>query len=186
MKVYYFRYSSSSLSIACAKGPPSVSLLTSTTNPGSGLKSGRQIAVPTEVHRVTLFKDNVYEDFGFSVSDGLYDKGIYVARVRSGGPADNSVSLLKPMDRILQINETRTHEFDCCLAVPLIAASGEKLELLITRSNDSATAAGSSSDPENNAENDTTRSGRASSQGSAASIMPWIDEDTLKAVNSGS
>ena len=39
------------------------------------------------------------------------------------------------MDRVLQINETRTHEFDCCLAVPLIAASGEKLELLITRTN---------------------------------------------------
>ena len=43
----------------------------------------------------------------------------------------------KPMDRVLQINETRTHEFDCCLAVPLIAASGEKLELLITRTNGS-------------------------------------------------
>ena len=41
------------------------------------------------------------------------------------------------MDRVLQINETRTHEFDCCLAVPLIAASGEKLELLITRTNGS-------------------------------------------------
>ena len=41
-------------------------------------------AIPTEVQKVTLFKDNVYEDFGFSVSDGLYDKGIYVARVRSG------------------------------------------------------------------------------------------------------
>ena len=41
------------------------------------------------------------------------------------------------MDRVLQINETRTHEFDCCLAVPLIAASGEKLELLITRTNNS-------------------------------------------------
>ena len=70
--------------------------------------------------RVTLFKDNVYDDFGFSVSDGLYDKGIYVARVRPGGPADNSVNLLRPMDRILQINETRTYDFDCCLAVPLI------------------------------------------------------------------
>ena len=67
-----------------------------------------------------MFKDNVYDDFGFSVSDGLYDKGIYVARVRPGGPADNSVNLLRPMDRILQINETRTYDFDCCLAVPLI------------------------------------------------------------------
>jgi hypothetical protein len=81
---------------------------------------------------VTLFKDNVYEDFGFSVSDGLYEKGIFVNRIRKGGPADTS-GLLKPLDRILQINETRTHDFDCCLAVPLIAAAGDRIELLATR-----------------------------------------------------
>ena len=86
------RYSSSS--VTAPKGPPCVSLLSSPT-PSSSTTKSRQPAVPTEVHRVTLFKDNVYEDFGFSVSDGLYDKGIYVARVRSGGPADNAVSLLK-------------------------------------------------------------------------------------------
>jgi len=134
---------------------------------------------------VTLFKDNVYEDFGFSVSDGLYDKGIYVARVRSGGPADNAVSLLRPMDRVLQINETRTHEFDCCLAVPLIAAAGEKLELLITRTNGSNDTIDGQQSDNNNDDTSTLRSGRASSQGSG-STMPWIDEDTLKAVNSGS
>lgn len=161
------RYSSSNLN-GTPKGPPCVSLLAS---PSASLN--RQTTVPTEVHRVTLFKDPVYDDFGFSVSDGLFDKGIYVARVRGGGPADHSVSLLKPMDRILQINETRTHEFDCCLAVPLIAASGEKLELLITRSTN------------NEDEIADEASGRASSQGSN-STMPWIDEDTLKAVNSGS
>ena len=72
-----------------------------------------------EVHRVTLFKDNIYEDFGFSVSDGLYEKGIFVNRVRAAGPADGS-GLLRPLDRILQINSTRTADFDCCLAVPLI------------------------------------------------------------------
>ena len=56
------------------KGPPCVSLLSSPT-PSNGTIKSRQAPVPTEVHRVTLFKDNVYEDFGFSVSDGLYDKG---------------------------------------------------------------------------------------------------------------
>ena len=50
--------------------------------------------VPVEVHKVTLFKDNVYEDFGFSLSDGLYEKGIFVNRIRKGGPADTS-GLLK-------------------------------------------------------------------------------------------
>ncbi len=39
---------------------------------------------------MTLFKDNVYEDFGFSLSDGLYEKGIFVNRIRKGGPADTS------------------------------------------------------------------------------------------------
>ena len=85
-----------------------------------------KISVPVEVHKVTLFKDNVYEDFGFSVSDGLYEKGIFVNRIRKGGPADTS-GLLRPLDRILQINETRTHDFDCCLAVPLIAAAGDRV-----------------------------------------------------------
>ncbi|CAB4068880.1 GRIP [Lepeophtheirus salmonis] len=89
--------------------------------------------IPMEVHKIILFKDKVYEDFGFSVSDGLYDKGIYINRIRKGGPA-HSCELLQPFDRILQINDTRTHEFDCCLAVPLIAAAGDKIELLVTRS----------------------------------------------------
>ena len=133
-----------------SKSPPCVSLLATSSSPS--LNKSR---IPTEVHKVTLFKDNVYDDFGFSVSDGLYDKSIYVARVRPGGPADNSVSLLKPMDRILQINETRTHDFDCCLAVPLIAAAGDKIELLITR-NDNENEA-------NNGEDTSTlRSGRTS------------------------
>ena len=85
-----------------------------------------------EVHRVTLFKDNVYEDFGFSVSDGLYEKGIFVNRVRASGPADGS-GLLRPLDRILQINSTRTTDFDCCLAVPLIASAGDRIELVVSR-----------------------------------------------------
>ena len=79
------------------------------------------------------------------------------------------------MDRILQINETRTHDFDCCLAVPLIAAAGDKIELLITRNDND----------ENNEDASTLRSGRTSSQGSN-STMPWIDEDTLKALNNTS
>ena len=59
------------------------------------------LPVPLEVHRVTLFKDNVYEDFGFSVSDGLHEKGVFVNRIRKGGPADLS-AVLRPLDRIIQ------------------------------------------------------------------------------------
>ena len=60
------------------------------------------IAGGGQVYQVTLLKDRVYEDFGFSVSDGLYEKGVYVNRIRKGGPADKS-GVLKPFDRILQV-----------------------------------------------------------------------------------
>ena len=46
------------------------------------LLPGGDSPAPQEVNKVTLFKDPVYEDFGFCVSDGLYERGIYVARVR--------------------------------------------------------------------------------------------------------
>ena len=55
-----------------------------------------------EIHTVTLFKDCVYEDFGFSLSDGLYETGVYVNRIRRGGPADQSQAI-KTYDRILQV-----------------------------------------------------------------------------------
>jgi len=51
---------------------------------------------------VTLYKDQVYDDYGFSVSDGLYERGVYINRIRSGGPADQ-VAVLKPYDRIIQV-----------------------------------------------------------------------------------
>ena len=109
--------------------PIASSLRSSPSRFGAGLPR----PIPTEVHKVTLFKDRIYEDFGFSVSDGLYEKGIFLNRIRKGGPAD-VCGLLKPLDRILQINDTRTGDFDCCLAVPLIAAAGDKIDLLIARS----------------------------------------------------
>lgn len=55
-----------------------------------------------EIYHVTLYKDSVYDDYGFSVSDGLYEKGVYVNRIRKGGPAD-IVGLLRPFDRIIQV-----------------------------------------------------------------------------------
>uniref|UniRef100_A0A182P399 PDZ domain-containing protein n=1 Tax=Anopheles epiroticus TaxID=199890 RepID=A0A182P399_9DIPT len=81
---------------------------------------------------VTLFKDRVYDDYGFSVSDGLYERGVYINRIRSGGPADLA-GMLRPFDRIVQVNGTKTQDFDCCLTVPLIAAAGDKIELVIQR-----------------------------------------------------
>uniref|UniRef100_A0A8C8SII6 Glutamate receptor interacting protein 1 n=1 Tax=Pelusios castaneus TaxID=367368 RepID=A0A8C8SII6_9SAUR len=86
---------------------------------------------PVELHKVTLYKDSDVEDFGFSVSDGLLEKGVYVKNIRPAGPGD--LGGLKPYDRLLQVNHVRTRDFDCCLVVPLIAESGNKLELVISR-----------------------------------------------------
>uniref|UniRef100_G3VDP2 Glutamate receptor interacting protein 1 n=1 Tax=Sarcophilus harrisii TaxID=9305 RepID=G3VDP2_SARHA len=55
---------------------------------------------PVELHKVTLYKDCDMEDFGFSVSDGLLEKGVYVKNIRPTGPGD--LGGLKPYDRLLQ------------------------------------------------------------------------------------
>ncbi|PIO31111.1 hypothetical protein AB205_0055910, partial [Aquarana catesbeiana] len=81
---------------------------------------------------VTVMKDLETDDFGFSVSDGLLEKGVYVNMIRPGGPADRSG--LQPFDRILQVNHVRTRDFDCCLAVPLLSDAGDRLDLVISRS----------------------------------------------------
>jgi len=50
---------------------------------------------------VTLRKDHESCDFGFSVSDGLLEKGVFVNMIRPDGPADQAG--LRPYDRILQV-----------------------------------------------------------------------------------
>ncbi|XP_034018891.1 glutamate receptor-interacting protein 1 isoform X3 [Thalassophryne amazonica] len=86
---------------------------------------------PVELHKLTLEKATDLEDFGFSVSDGLLDRGVYVNNIRPGGPAEQGG--LRAYDRILQINHVRTRDFDCCLVVPLISESPNRLELVISR-----------------------------------------------------
>ncbi|KAK1906302.1 Glutamate receptor-interacting protein 1 [Dissostichus eleginoides] len=86
---------------------------------------------PVELHKLTLEKATDLEDFGFSVSDGMLDRGVYVNNIRPGGPAE--CGGLRAYDRILQINHVRTRDFDCCLVVPLIAESPNHLELVISR-----------------------------------------------------
>ncbi|XP_071960184.1 glutamate receptor-interacting protein 2-like [Antedon mediterranea] len=88
--------------------------------------------ISAELHKVILYKDTDVEDFGFSVSDGVYENGVFVNMIRPGGPASRNGNI-KTFDRILQINGTRTRDFDCCMVVPLIADSGNSLELLLSR-----------------------------------------------------
>lgn len=51
--------------------------------------------------QVTVIKDPERDDFGFSVSDGFLEKGVYVNTIRPDGPADRAG--LRPYDRILQV-----------------------------------------------------------------------------------
>ncbi|XP_036767361.2 glutamate receptor-interacting protein 2 isoform X5 [Manis pentadactyla] len=89
------------------------------------------LPTPLEMHKVTLHKDPMRNDFGFSVSDGLLEKGVYVHTVRPDGPAQRGGLL--PFDRVLQVNRVRTRDFNCCLAVPLLAEAGDALDLVISR-----------------------------------------------------
>ncbi|XP_078059254.1 glutamate receptor-interacting protein 2 [Mustelus asterias] len=86
---------------------------------------------PVELHKITIHKGSESEDFGFSISDGLLEKGVYVNLIRPNGPAEGSG--LQPYDRILQVNHIRTRDFDCCLTVPLISESGDRLDLVVSR-----------------------------------------------------
>uniref|UniRef100_M4AN14 Glutamate receptor interacting protein 2a n=1 Tax=Xiphophorus maculatus TaxID=8083 RepID=M4AN14_XIPMA len=83
------------------------------------------------LQKVSLRKDPESHDFGFSVSDGLLEKGVYVNMIRPDGPAEQAG--LKPYDRILQVNRVRTRDLDCCLTVPLIMEAGDCLDLVISR-----------------------------------------------------
>ncbi|XP_032822536.2 glutamate receptor-interacting protein 2-like isoform X7 [Petromyzon marinus] len=86
---------------------------------------------PVEIHKVVLHKEEG-EDFGFSVSDGLVEHGVFINAVRPGGPAECS-GLLRTYDRVLQVNDIHTRDYDCCLLVPLIAECGDTLEVVVSR-----------------------------------------------------
>ncbi|XP_067683698.1 glutamate receptor-interacting protein 1-like isoform X1 [Haliotis asinina] len=87
--------------------------------------------MPIQLHRVTVEKDTAVEDFGFSLSDGMYEKGVFISAVRQGSAAQRAG--LKMYDRILQVNRVKTRDFDCCLTVPLIAEAGNKLHMVVCR-----------------------------------------------------
>ncbi|XP_077436200.1 glutamate receptor-interacting protein 2-like isoform X3 [Vanacampus margaritifer] len=98
----------------------------------TGCGGGSNSLSSMALHKVTIRKDPESRDFGFSVSDGLVEKGVFVNMIRPKGPADQAG--LKPYDRILQVNRVRTRDLDCCLTVPLITEAGAILDLVISRS----------------------------------------------------
>ncbi|XP_062613191.1 glutamate receptor-interacting protein 1-like isoform X1 [Saccostrea cucullata] len=86
---------------------------------------------PVQLHKIMLTRSTVSEDFGFGLSDGMYEKGVYISGVRRGSIAD--LNGLKPFDRVLQVNGKRTKDFDCALTIPLITEAGNSLHLIISR-----------------------------------------------------
>ncbi|KAG9490348.1 hypothetical protein GDO78_005953 [Eleutherodactylus coqui] len=62
---------------------------------------------PVELHKISLFKDSDRDDFGFSVADGLLEKGVYVKNIRPNGPGE--IGGLKPFDRLLQVRALSKH-----------------------------------------------------------------------------
>lgn len=86
---------------------------------------------PVQLHKINLTRSTVVEDFGFGLSDGMYEKGVYISGVRKGSIAD--LNGLKPFDRVLQVNGIRTKDFDCALTIPLITEARNNLHLIISR-----------------------------------------------------
>jgi C-terminal processing protease CtpA/Prc len=80
---------------------------------------------------VVLFRES-NEDFGFSISDGLSDNGVYVNSIRSKGPAHQAG--MNPFDRIIQVNNEPVADLDCQSVLPLLASSGNELNMIISRS----------------------------------------------------
>lgn len=87
----------------------SSSTSSSTLKCGSGVSHSVQSENNCRTFHVSLHKDSVYDDYGFSLSDGLYERGVFINRIRSGGPAD-VVGLLNPFDRIMQVYSFVWHD----------------------------------------------------------------------------
>uniref|UniRef100_A0A183IV53 Glutamate receptor-interacting protein 2 n=1 Tax=Soboliphyme baturini TaxID=241478 RepID=A0A183IV53_9BILA len=59
------------------------------------------VAVPPSTFMVELHKDKMHSDFGFSISDSLDHKGVYINNIRPAGPASKCGNVC-PYDHILQ------------------------------------------------------------------------------------
>uniref|UniRef100_UPI00358F2052 glutamate receptor-interacting protein 1-like n=1 Tax=Myxine glutinosa TaxID=7769 RepID=UPI00358F2052 len=80
---------------------------------------------------VVLHRSDDVVDFGFSITDTLAEKGVYITSVRPGGPADRAG--LKPLDRILQVNGVKAVDGGCGTIIPLVTDSPPGLQLLVRR-----------------------------------------------------
>jgi hypothetical protein len=80
-------------------------------------------------HQVTLHKETVHADLGFSLSDGLGEPGVYVKNIHS----TRLSSQLQPFDRIMKVNDVVVRDYDCCRVVPLLQELKDDITLLVAR-----------------------------------------------------
>lgn len=57
---------------------------------------------PIQVQKIKLTRNTLDEGFGFGLSDGMFEKGVYVSGVKKDSIADKCG--LKPFDRLLQVS----------------------------------------------------------------------------------
>jgi hypothetical protein len=57
---------------------------------------------PVELIRLTLVRSTILDDWGFSLSDGVYEKGVYVSNIRVDSQASSQLVLY---DRLLQVGQ---------------------------------------------------------------------------------
>ncbi|CAG5111732.1 Oidioi.mRNA.OKI2018_I69.chr2.g6007.t2.cds [Oikopleura dioica] len=81
--------------------------------------------------RAIVFKDLELGTFGFSVSDGVDEQGVFVNSIKPDGPAARAGVL--PFDRILQINNIRCNEMQSQAVLAAIQQSGNRLRLQLSR-----------------------------------------------------
>jgi len=98
--------------------------------PSSSLRHSVASPPHEELVQTTLQRSDRDDGFGFSLSNGVYDSGVYVSAVKEKGPAADK---LLPYDRILKV----TFHFYCavlwqfCLSVCL---SVTRVTLMVTLS----------------------------------------------------
>ncbi|KAI6661174.1 glutamate receptor-interacting protein 1 [Oopsacas minuta] len=83
-----------------------------------------------EVMKVQLYKQEK-QSFGFSISDGNGNMGVFVKNVDAGSAADRGD--LKPLDKLLAINGITIKELDCNRTLKLLKSSKDNLELVVSR-----------------------------------------------------
>ena len=62
-----------------------------------------------DVIAITLTRRLPTDSFGFGLSDGIKESGIFISGIMPGGPAEDALQMY---DKIIQVNKLRTHEPD--------------------------------------------------------------------------